>query len=182
MDNQEQLLPLLDMVVVVVENGNSLSGSVEMARMAHNYYFTCPNNNTNAGSNQTLAVCATTTLVQIHLHMETVHGRSFQVQTISNPTSYFRCNRFNNRDNCNFNGLYQMLHVAYILDINTEVSGEGCLSYCTPSVSNGYQQNYINVVIGNITNSNNTSTYSASPLGYQNRTTSSRATQAQGEV
>jgi hypothetical protein len=87
MDNQEQLLPLLDMVVVVVENGNSLSGSVEMARMAHNYYFTCPNNNTNAGSNQTLAVCATTTLVQIHLHMETVHGRSFQVQTISNPTS-----------------------------------------------------------------------------------------------
>jgi hypothetical protein len=60
---------------------------------------------------------------------------------------------------------------------------EGCLSYCTPSVSNGYQAtNYINEVnfIGNITNSNNT--FSASPLGYTNRTTlGSRATQAQGE-
>jgi hypothetical protein len=44
-------------------------------------------------------------------------------------------------------------------DMTITSSGEGCLSYCTPSVSNGYQAtNYINEVnfIGNITNSNNT--------------------------
>jgi hypothetical protein len=58
-------------------------------------------------------------------------------------------------------------------------------NYCTPSVSSGGQaSNYIKDVnfIGNITNSNNSSTYSSSPLGYQDQTNlGTRASQAQGE-
>jgi hypothetical protein len=59
------------------------------------------------------------------------------------------------------------------------------LNYCTPSVTLGLQnQNYINQVnfIGNITNSNNTSTNSSTPSGFQDFTgLGPRATQAQGE-
>ena len=58
-------------------------------------------------------------------------------------------------------------------------------NYCATSVSNGYQSSsYIKDVnfIGNITNSDNPSTYSSSPLGYQNFIDlGTRATQAQGE-
>jgi hypothetical protein len=57
--------------------------------------------------------------------------------------------------------------------------------YCTPSVSSGYESlYYIEKVnfIGNITNSVNTSTYTTSPLGYQDQTAlGTRASQAQGE-
>jgi hypothetical protein len=67
-------------VVVVKRNGsfgwiggNGQNGAIIIT-------FTCPNNNTNAGSNQTLAVCATTTTLCKFTYMETVHGRSFQVQ------------------------------------------------------------------------------------------------------
>ncbi len=58
-------------------------------------------------------------------------------------------------------------------------------NYCTPSVSSGYGSlYYIKKVnfIGNITNSDNASTYTTSPLGYQDQTAlGTRASQAQGE-
>ena len=57
--------------------------------------------------------------------------------------------------------------------------------YCTPTVSNNrYQNNYIKQVsfVGNLTNPPaNNSTWSTSPQGYQDFTSLTKATQAQGE-
>ena len=163
--------------------GNGQNGAIIIT-------FTCPNNNTNAGSNQTLAACATTTTLAANTATygsgtwSLVSGTA----TISNPssptsgvtglalgaTATLRWTITNAACGSTFSNM-----------TITTVRGVGCISYCIPSVSNGYQAtNYINEVnfIGNIINSNNTSTYSASPLGYQDRSTlGSRATQAQGE-
>nr|WP_315211571.1 GEVED domain-containing protein [uncultured Flavobacterium sp.] len=76
--------------------------------------------------------------------------------------------------------------VIYIDDISIIENTTLPITYCLPSVSSGGQTtNYIKEVnfIGNITNSNNgPTTYSSSPLGYQDWTTlGTRASQAQGE-
>jgi hypothetical protein len=80
---QEQL-PLLDMVVVVVvvkRNGH-FGGSVEMARMAHNYYFHLPKY-TNRFKSNLSCLCNHNYFV---LPIWKRHGRSFRYSN-TNPTS-----------------------------------------------------------------------------------------------
>lgn len=144
----------------------------------------------NAGSNQTLTSCATTTTVAGNVPTSgtglwSVVSGTATITTPSSPTSGVTGLTVGTTATLRWtisNGACESLFSDVTI---TTVRGAGCLVYCTPSVSSGVQaSNYIKDVnfIGNITNSNNSSTYSSSPLGYQDQTNlGTRASQAQGE-
>jgi hypothetical protein len=68
---------------------------------------------------------------------------------------------------------------------NICVTTPGVISYCTPSVSSGYESSsYINQInfVGTLNDTYNSSTYSSSPRGYQDFTgLANKSRQAQGE-
>ena len=144
----------------------------------------------NGGSNQTLDACATTTTLAGNTptygtgSWSVVSGTA-TITTPSSPTSGVTGLVLGTTATLRWtitNGVCGSTSSDMTI---TTVRGAGCLIYCPPSVSSGYQSlNYIKDVnfIGNISNSNNSSTYSSAPLGYQDLTTlGTRASQAQGE-
>ena len=163
--------------------GNGAQGYVQIS-------YTCPALTSNAGTNQTLTACATTTTLAANTPVNstgtwTVISGSGTVTSPTSPTSgvtgivpgtplVLRWTVSNGNCGSTFSNV----------TINSPL-GAGCLTYCTPTVSNTYEQyNYINQVsfLGNLTNPPiNNSTFSTSPRGYQNFTTLTKATQAQGE-
>jgi len=165
--------------------GSGMSGAVIIT-------FTCPPIVVNAGPDQNLTACSTTaTLAGSAIPANTTGTWSIVsgTATITSPNS----------PTSGITGIVPGTPVTLRWTINngqcgnttddviiTSPVGPSCLTYCTPSIGAAYAAStyYIKTVnfIGNITNSNNSSTSSSAPNGYQDRTgLGSRATQAQEE-
>jgi hypothetical protein len=169
--------------------GNNYAGGYG-ARGEVRITFVCPGSTSVAGSNQTLAACATTTTLAGNTPTYgtgtwSVVSGTATITTPSSATSGVTGLALGATATLRWTITNGLCGSSFSNITITTSRGAGCLVYCTPSVSSGYQSsNYIKDVnfIGNITNSDNASTYSSSPRGYEDHTNlGTRASQAQGE-
>lgn len=178
---------------VVLINGtcSTISNEVVFNVTTPPVFTSNPNNPTvSAGDNASLTVVATNSPSSYLWQVSTDNGVIWN--TISNGGIYSNATTATlNITNVtlSMNGYLYRARAANSCG-NSSFSNSGILtvdlSYCTPSVSTGVEvTNYITTVnfIGNLVNSDNgPTTYSSSPIGYQNWISlGSRATQAQGE-
>ncbi|MFV5702707.1 GEVED domain-containing protein [Flavobacterium sp. XS2P12] len=168
-------------VLSLTPTGSAIAGSFTLASPAADNYLVVINTSgtTPAPSNGTNYIIGSTALGGSNVVVDNDSNNTFTALGLLSTTTYYIF-VFPYNAQCIGGPLYKTT-----LTLNGNAATIVASNYCKPSITSGYQDNgYISTVsfIGTLNDTSNNSTYSSSPLGYQDFSAfANKAKQAQGE-